>query len=66
MHETNVSSRHLNIQIQSVLIVKKLLVSTNGISEVVSGLLAKILQVAQHPSTFSTLKTLDVVGTLLT
>ena len=57
MHETNVSSRHLNIQIQSVLIVKKLLVATYGFCELVSGLGAKTLQVRQHPSKVSALKT---------
>lgn len=57
------SCKHLNEQTQFRFIVKKLFVATYGIvsTSVVSGFGASTLNVAQHPSTFSTLNTFEHV-----
>ena len=60
MQSTYVSCKHLKAQIQLRFIVKKELVATYGYGSVVSVFGAKTLKVAQQPSTFSTLKTLEV------
>lgn len=68
MQSTKVSSKHLSMQQQPKLIVKKELVASNGNVLVVSVFGASTLKVAQHPSNFSSLKTVEVsvsVGDLL-
>ena len=62
-HSTKVSCKHLITQQQFKFIVKKLLVATYGnvAATVVSGFGARTLKVQQHPSTFSTLNTLEQV-----
>ena len=63
----NVSGRHLRAPTQFRLIVKNESVPTYGALSiaVVSGFCASTRQVAQHPSTFSTLNTVLVPGTPL-
>jgi len=58
-HSTQVSFKHLSVQIQSKLIVKKLFVLTYGNKPVSSVFGASTLNVAVFPSTFSTLNTLE-------
>ena len=68
MHSTNVSSKHLIIQTQPKLIVKKEFVASYGNVLPSSVFGANTLNVAQQPSNFSNLKTLLVVvilGSLL-
>lgn len=61
MHSTNVSFKHLMLHTQFKFIVKKEFVATYGIvaDVVTSGLSANTLKVAQHPSIFSILNTLE-------
>lgn len=63
MHSTNVSCKHLITHRQFKSIVKKELVATYGIValSVVSGFGARTRNVAQHPSSFSILNTLEHV-----
>lgn len=68
MHSTKVSSRHLKMQQQPKLIVKKEFVASYGKTLVVSVFGASTLHVAQHPSNFSNLNTVEVTvsaGSLL-
>ena len=60
-HSTKVSFKHFIAHTQSKLIVKKLFVAMYGIElqQLSSGLGANTLNVAQHPSNFSTLNTLE-------
>lgn len=60
MQEIYVSGKHLKHPIQFKLIVKNESVETYGYIEVWSGLFAKTLKVAQHPSTASHLNTEEV------
>lgn len=61
MHSTKVSFRHLRLHTQFKFIVKNEFVAIYGIvaDVVVSGLSANTLNVAQHPSIFSILNTLE-------
>ena len=62
---TKVSSRHLSIQIQLILIVKNELVATKGYVAVSSVFGANTLQVAQQSSNFSNLNTEEVSVSVL-
>lgn len=61
MHSTKVSFRHLRLHTQFKFIVKNEFVAIYGIVAAVaaSGLSANTLNVAQHPSIFSILNTLE-------
>ena len=63
MHSTNVSCKHLKTHKHDKSIVKNEFVATYGIvaTSVGSGLSANTLKVAQQPSIFSTLNTLEQV-----
>ena len=68
MQSTYVSSRHLSIQQHPKFIVKNELVASYGNALDSSEFLVSTLHVAQHPSNFSSLNTVDVVdivGSLL-
>ena len=64
MHSTNVSCKHLITQTQFRFIVKNEFVATYGIvaASATSGFGANTRKVAQHPSIFSTLNTLEQVA----
>lgn len=64
MQSTYVSSRHLSIQQQFKFIVKKEFVASYGNTLDWSVFGASTLQVAQHPSSFSSLNTVEVVDTV--
>ena len=61
MHSTNVSSKHLREHTQPKFIVKNEFVATYGYILPCSGFCSRTLNVAQQPSSFSILNTVEVV-----